>query len=232
MKRTVCALALTVPLFAAVAAAPLSAPVTRGPASCHSVAFTFDLCPVTKGSGVDAKLIDYLIANHIPATFFVSGEWMSAHDAELRRLIAQPFFEIGTHGEHHAHLSKLKAAQQRAEISGPIETLASRYGVHSTLFRPPYGEFNQESIRQADAIGQTVVMWSVVSGDPDPKLPASRIVDDVVSRMKNGSVVVFHANGRGWHTAEVFPKVYEQVVAKHGEAARTISQLRSGCSAR
>ena len=67
-------------------------------------------------------------------------------------------------------------------------------------------------------------MWSVVSGDPDPKLPAAGIVDDVSSRLRNGSVVIFHANGRGWHTSETVPAVYARAIAK-GFAFDTISEL-------
>lgn len=202
--------------------------VTRGSSRCRDVALTFDLCPVTKGSGFDVPLVQYLVDHQIPATFFASGAWIATHDKELRWLVAQPFFEIGTHGETHAHMPKLKAAAQAAEVAGPIHTLSDRYGVHATLFRPPYGEYDAETVRAADAAGQTVVMWSVVSGDPDAKLTAAAIVDDVTSRMKNGSVVIFHANGRGWHTREVVPVVYEKL-RKTGLAPKTITGLRAGC---
>jgi len=197
---------------------------TRGAATCHAVALTFDLCPVRQGPGFDRSLVHFLEERRIHATFFASGAWMASHDAELRELIAQPFFEIGTHGQEHAHLPTLTPEKQSAEIRGAVVTLGDRYGVHATLFRPPYGEYTPQTVLEAGSLGQTVVMWSVVSGDPDPKLPAAGIVDDVSSRLRNGSVVIFHANGRGWHTSETVPAVYARAIAK-GFAFDTISEL-------
>ena len=48
--------------------------IKSGPPSCPGVALTFDLCPVGKGSGYDQALIDYLIEQKIPATFFMRSE--------------------------------------------------------------------------------------------------------------------------------------------------------------
>lgn len=220
---------------AAVVARPVTAApagvFTRGPAACHALAFTFDLCPVKEGSGFDAPLVKFLIDHHVHATFFASGAWIAAHDVEMHQLVAQPFFEIGTHGQFHAHMPAETPEAQSAEIRGPIATLAKRYSVRTTLFRPPYGEYNDETVRQAQAAGQSVVMWSVVSGDPDPKLAAASIVTDVLGRAKNGSVMIFHANGRGWHTDEIVPAVYKALIETRHFTADTISELR-GCQGR
>ena len=205
---------------------------THGPANCHALALTFDLCPVKSGSGFDAPLVQFLIEHRIPATFFPSGRWIDSHDAQLRELIDQPFFEIGSHGEAHAHLPRLTPEGQLAEIRGPVDVLGAKYGVRATFFRPPYGEYNDVSLRMSSVAGQTMVLWSVVSGDPDPKLSAARITEEVVRRARNGSVIVFHANGRGWHSSEVVPEVYQQLVVKKGFAAKTVAELKDGCEAR
>jgi len=174
--------------------------------------------------------VKFLVDHQVHATFFASGSWIAAHDAEMHTLLSHPFFEIGTHGQVHAHMTTLDGANQRAEILGPVATLAKRYAVRATLFRPPYGEYNDDTVRQAEAAGQTVVTWSVVSGDPDPKLSAKSIVADVVSRARNGSLIIFHANGRGWKDDEVVPEVYQTLVGAKHFAADTVSELR-GCSA-
>jgi peptidoglycan/xylan/chitin deacetylase (PgdA/CDA1 family) len=231
MKRSAAFIAVLA--AAAVMPRPLSAArarhavLTHGPAACHALAFTFDLCPVREGRGFDAPLVKFLIDHRVHATFFASGPWIAAHDAEMHELIAHPFFEIGTHGQMHAHLPQLNAAEQAVEIRGPVATLARRYAVRATLFRPPYGEYDEESIRQAEAAGQTVVTWSVVSGDPDPKLSPKSIEADVISRVRNGSVIIFHANGRGWHDDEVVPAVYQALVEAKHFAADTVSELRA-----
>jgi len=209
-----------------VTAAP-AAVFTHGPAQCHALAFTFDLCPVREGSGFDAPLVKFLVDHNVHATFFASGTWIAAHDAQLRELLSHPFFEIGTHGQAHAHMTTQDSTAQSAEIRGPVATLGKKYAEKASLFRPPYGEYNDETLRQAEAAGQTVVMWSIVSGDPDPKLAADRIVADVVSRARNGSVIIFHANGRGWHDDAIVPAVYRALVEAKHFATDTVSELRS-----
>jgi hypothetical protein len=204
--------------------------VTQGPSTCHAVAFTFDLCPVVSGSGFDQKLVSFLITHRVHATFFASGAWIDTHDAELRQLAAQPFFEIGTHGATHAHMPRVNATMQAAELTGAVRTLETRYQRHPTLFRPPYGEYNADTLRVADAAGQKVVMWSIVSGDPDKNLTAEAIEADVEHRVKNGSVMIFHANGRGWRTSEVIPVLYDRLVVKKSFATATITELLGGCS--
>jgi len=204
--------------------------VRSGPATCKGIALTFDLCPVKEGSGFDAVLVRELVAHHIHATFFPSGRWMAQHDAALRELLAVPYFELGTHGEVHASLPKLSGQDLRREIMTPVTRLARDYGRVTTLFRPPYGDYNAESLAAVHDAGLTFVLWSVVSGDPDPKLSAVRIAEEVNARARNGSIIIFHANGRGWHTPEVVEDVYQHLIVEKGFAPLTISELLAGCA--
>jgi len=204
--------------------------IRSGPSTCHGVALTFDLCPVKEGSGFDEPLVQELITHRLHATFFPSGRWMATHDAAVRELLAVPFFEIGTHGEEHKSLPTLTRAGQVREMEGAVKRLASQYGRKAVLFRPPYGDYNEESVSVAHQEGLQIVLWSVVSGDPDPKLPADRIAAEVERRAHNGSIVIFHANGRGWHTAEVIEDVYRHLIVEKGLAPLTVSELVAGCA--
>lgn len=204
--------------------------VRSGPAGCKALAFTFDLCPVKSGTGFDDGLVREIIAHHMPATFFPSGAWMTTHPAALRELLDVPYFEIGTHGEAHAHLPALHGPALHDEIVTPVTRLAHDSGRASVLFRPPYGEYSAESVAAVRDAGLTFVLWSIESGDPDPKLPASRIAEEVERRARNGSIIIFHANGRGWHTAEVLEDVYRVLVTQKGFTPMTVSGLLSGCA--
>ncbi len=202
------------PRVLAADAPPSDAAILRhGKIGCHQLALTFDLCPIRKGTGFDEALIDELVRDQVPATFFVSGRWIASHDAELRRLIAVPFFEIETHGERHIHLKGKSAVEQRAEIAGPVERLRTRYGLHPTLFRPPFGEYDETTLAVAHELGLRVVMWSAVSGDPDPHLSEAEIVTEVSHHLRDGEVVVFHANGRGWHTRDSIHDLEPKIAA-------------------
>jgi peptidoglycan/xylan/chitin deacetylase (PgdA/CDA1 family) len=199
--------------------------IKSGPASCPGVALTFDLCPVRNGAGYDQALIDYLIEQKIPATFFMSGKWIAKHDEQVRALLQVPFFEVGTHGEVHAHLPLHSADEQKQEILGPVRLLRAKYGHEATLFRPPYGEFNDDTINVARALGLQFILWDVVSGDPDPTLTAIRIEDRLKRFVRKGSVIVMHANGKGRHTHEVVQDLHQQLLPQRHLTPMTMSDL-------
>jgi peptidoglycan/xylan/chitin deacetylase (PgdA/CDA1 family) len=199
--------------------------ITSGATSCGTVALTFDLCPVRQGTGYDAELIDYLIEHRIPATFFASGRWVDKHDPEMKKLLSVPFFEMGTHGQVHAHLAALDEEHQRAEIIKAVDLLKSRYGETAPLFRPPYGEFNDLTVEIVNKLGLRFILWNVVSGDPDPALPADKMLAHLTASTRGGGMIVFHANGKGKHTREVVETLTQEVFPKQRLKPVTVTEL-------
>jgi len=218
-------LALTMLLVPAMPPFTQAQVIKSGPPSCPGVALTFDLCPVRKGAGYDQALIDYLIEQKIPATFFMSGNWMTKHDQQVRALLQIPFFEVGTHGEVHAHLPLHSADEQKQEILGPVRLLKTKYGHDATLFRPPYGEFNDDTVNVARVLGLHFILWNVESGDPDPTLTAMRIEDRLKQLVRKGSVIVMHANGKGRHTHEVVQDLHQHLLPERNLTPMTMSDL-------
>ena len=201
--------------------------VKSGPPACPTIALTFDLCPVRKGAGYDKALIDYLIEHKVPATFFMSGQWIAKHDPEVEQLLGIGFFEVGTHGEVHAHLPMHDADAQRTEILGPVKLLSEHYAHDAVLFRPPFGEYDDVTVDVVKALGLRFIQWNIESGDPDPMLSAEQIVARIEKRAKGGSIVVLHANGKGKHTRQVIQKLTTEVLPRKGLTPTTVSDLLS-----
>jgi peptidoglycan-N-acetylglucosamine deacetylase len=199
--------------------------IKSGPPACPGIALTFDLCPVKKGSGYDQPLMDYLIQHRIPSTFFMSGKWMARHEEDVDHLLGMQFFEIGTHGEVHAHLPMHNADEQRTEILGPVKVLHDHYAHEATLFRPPYGEYNDVTVDVVKALGLRFIQWDIESGDPDPTLTAEQILSRVSKRAKPGSIIVFHANGKGKQTRQVIEQLTTEVLPRKGLKPMTVSEL-------
>ena len=199
--------------------------IRSGPPTCPAVALTFDLCPVQKGPGYDQPLIDYLVEHHIPATFFMSGNWMAKHEAEVDHLLGMEFFEIGTHGAVHAHLPLRDAEAQRTEILRPITLLREHFAHNTTLFRPPYGEYDDVTVAIAKMLGLQFIQWNLESGDPDPTLSAEHILTRVAKRAKAGSIIVFQANGKGKQTRQVIESLTTDVLPRKGLKPLTVSEL-------
>ncbi|MEP6933340.1 MAG: polysaccharide deacetylase family protein [Nitrospirota bacterium] len=199
--------------------------VKSGPPSCPGVALTFDLCPVRQGAGYDQALIDYLVEQKIPATFFMSGKWITKHDRHVKALLQVPFFEVGTHGEVHAHMPFQSAQEQEQEMLGPVRLLKTKYSHNATMFRPPYGEFNDDTVNVARALGLQFILWNVVSGDPDPTLTANQIEGRLKRFVRKGSVIVMHANGKGQHTHEIVQDLHQHLLPERHLTPMTVSDL-------
>src|SRR5689334_17292013 len=201
--------------------------VKAGPSACPTIALTFDLCPVRKGAGYDQALVDYLIEHKIPATFFMSGQWIAKHDPEVEQLLSIGFFEVGTHGEVHAHLPLHNAVEQQNEIAAPVKVLSEHYAHEAVLFRPPFGEYDDVTVGVVKALGLRFIQWNIESGDPDPMLSAEQIVARIERRAKGGSIVVLHANGKGKHTRQVVHRLTTEVLPRKGLTPATVSDVLS-----
>ena len=153
-------------------------------------------------SGIDHDLIEFLITHRVPATFFMSGKWIDEHDAAVKQLLAVPYFEVGTHGKSMPIcLSTVPASSNMNSDTG--HPLKGKYGRATTLFRPPYGEFDDVTVQICEVAGATVHFVEHRVGDPDPALSADHLLRRLEQRIKPGSVIVLHANGKGKHTRAV-----------------------------
>ncbi|KES08169.1 polysaccharide deacetylase [Streptomyces toyocaensis] len=68
---------------------------------------------------------------------------------------------LHNHTLHHPYLPGLSRAGQQREICGMQNVIEKRYGTRPTLFRPPYGNYDKDTLRAAKSCGIThVPLWS------------------------------------------------------------------------
>jgi peptidoglycan-N-acetylglucosamine deacetylase len=203
--------------------------VTHGSRKLPRVALTFDLCQVpSKPSGFDRGVIAVLQQTATPATFFVGGDWLRTHPQEGGELAAEPLFVLGDHSWSHPDLRRLDDAAIRAEIERSEELLMERFGTTPRLFRLPFGTYDDRVLQAAAATGVRIIQWDVVSGDPDRKLSRERLVRNVTTGVHNGSIVIMHANGRGWQTAAALPEIIRTLRERGFELVTVTTLLAPG----
>jgi peptidoglycan/xylan/chitin deacetylase (PgdA/CDA1 family) len=199
-----------------VAAAPAwpSAPIRRVETREPVVALTFDAC-ATRGqkNGFDRAAYDVLNAEGVPVTIFVSGKWVEFHEAEVAELARDPHVTFGDHSYDHPHMATLSAARMGEQIDRTEADLA-RHGKKSVAFRPPFGTWSRRVVDVARSRGLPTVTWDVVSGDPSRKTTEARLIRNVVEHARAGSIIIFHINGRGRHTAEALPTILRELRAR------------------
>ncbi|HSO11962.1 MAG TPA: polysaccharide deacetylase family protein [Anaerolineales bacterium] len=189
------------------------------------VALTFDLCQKPElPSWFDQGIVDVLTQYNVPATFFMGGDWMRTHMDETLQLASNPYFELGNHSWSHPDLPGLSEETISSEIVKTQNLLYQLTGRQSKLFRLPSGKYDDLTLIVIAWHGLHAIQWDVETGDPDPTIDAERMNWAVQKRVQNGSIIIMHANGRGWHTAEALPQMIEYLRGQ-GYVLVTVSQL-------
>lgn len=199
--------------------------ITNGDRSKYKVALTFDLCE-REGelTDLDTEIVRVLNEAQAPATFFAGGLWMKDHEAQLVELASNPLFEIGNHSWSHKDFSAISPEEMVNEIVQTQQYMYKLLQYQTRLFRLPYGTYNEDALRVIAEQGLYAIQWDDVSGDPDPNIDAQRMIPWVLQQVQPGSIVIMHANGRGWHTAEALPAII-QSIREQGYELVTVSDL-------
>lgn len=166
--------------------------VTDVPVRERVVSLTFDDGP---NPPYTDQIVAYLSAQHVTATFFVIGDEVRRHPDSFRREVAGGF-EIGNHTWDHPHLVVLSRAHIRRELR-MTEAEIWRVGhVHTSLFRPPFGQRDFRVMDEAHRAGYAIVMWDVPLPRDWQNPPPAVIADRVMKSVRPGSIIVLHDGNR------------------------------------
>jgi peptidoglycan/xylan/chitin deacetylase (PgdA/CDA1 family) len=156
----------------------------------------------------------------VNATFFVVGDWVDKYPESVKALSAAGN-EVMNHSSDHAHFAKLSADEIKANVSKCSDKIEAVTGVRPTLFRCPYGEYNDTVVSTVNSMGMQTVQWSVDSLDWKG-ISAQEITDRVMKNVKPGSIILFHNAAE--NTPEALPGILEGLI-KQGYNVVPISKL-------
>jgi len=121
------------------------------------VSLTFD---AAWGNEDTQTLIDILNKYNVKATFFVVGAWVDKYPESVKALW-QAGEEVMNHSDDHAHFNQLSASQITANVNACNDKIEQVIGVRPTLFRCPYGEYNDNVVNTVNGLGMHVIQWDV-----------------------------------------------------------------------
>ncbi len=162
--------------------------VRQGPDSLPYIGMTFDDGPHPTNT---PALLDILKARNIRATFYVIG-WRVAKNPEIVKRIVDEGHELGNHTWSHPALAGVGKTRLFREIDRTNEAIYNAVRMVPVTMRSPYGSLTTAQAKLIHAErGLITTMWSV---DPeDWRRPGSSVVANrIVSRSKNGSIVLSH----------------------------------------
>ena len=106
------------------------------------------------------NLIDILSAHDVRATFFLVGQWVEKYPESVQALSAAGE-EVMNHSETHPHLSQLSREAVQREVNACADRIETLTGTRPTLFRCPYGEYDDPVITAIRDLGVTPIQWDV-----------------------------------------------------------------------
>ncbi len=154
-------------------------------------------------------LIDILGNYKVKATFFVVGDWVDKYPESVKAL-SDAGHEIMNHSNKHKHMPQLSRDDIISDITACNQKIEKITGVSPTLVRPPYGDYDDKLVTTIRSMGMYTIQWDVDSLDWKD-LSAADIRQRVLSRVKPGSIVLFH--NAALHTPEALPGIIEKLLA-------------------
>jgi len=154
------------------------------------------------------QLIDILGKYNVKATFFVVGEWVDKYPESVKAL-HDAGHEIMNHSNDHAHFNSLSTEEIVADLNACNDKIETVTGVRPTLFRCPYGEYDDHVINAVRSIGMEPIQWDVDSLDWKD-LSAADITKRVTGKVQPGSIVLFHNAAK--NTPEALPSIIEALL--------------------
>jgi len=181
------------------------------------VSLTFD---AAWGNEDTQQLIDILGKYGVSATFFVVGDWAEKYPESVKAL-HDAGHEVMNHSNHHDHFNSLSAEAITADVRAAADRIEAVTGVYPTLFRCPYGEYDDHVIAALEVMGITAIQWDVDSLDWKD-YDANTIFARVTGRVQPGSIVLFH--NAALHTPEALGDIVAWLL-QEGYKIVPVSQL-------
>lgn len=189
------------------------------PTKDKKVYLTFDDGPTPE---ITTWVLETLRKKGAKATFFCIGKNAVQHPDILHKILSEGH-TIGNHTQNHVNgwtQSKEDYLEDVFFCEKVFENYPTILKQKTRLFRPPYGKIKKSQATVLVQLGYKIIMWDVLSADFDLKITKEQCLNNVLSNIKSGSIVVFHDSVKSFKNLEyVLPKTIDFLREKGYECA-------------
>ncbi|MGV9288846.1 polysaccharide deacetylase family protein [Streptomyces sp. NPDC003719] len=107
---------------------------------------------IDDGAEKDPAFLRMMSELRIPYTVFLTDDEIKDDYGYFEEMQTRGV-TLNSHTLSHPYLPALSYAQQQREICGMQEVIEKRYGKRPALFRPPFGNYNRDTLRAAKSCG-------------------------------------------------------------------------------
>ena len=153
------------------------------------VALSFD---AAWGNEDTQRILEILAKHNIHVTFFATGGWVESYPDDVKAIL-NAGHDLGNHSENHKNMSQLSNDEKEQEIMKVHDKVKNLTGYEMFLFRPPYGDYDNDVIKTATKCGYYPIQWDVDSLDWKDYGVYSIISTVCTNKhLGNGSIILCH----------------------------------------
>ena len=135
-------------------------------------------------------ILETLSKNEVKATFFMVGDWVAKFPDAVKK-IYESGNEIANHSESHSHVNNLNYEKNVEEITKCSDRIKAATGNPTTLYRGPYGEYNDTVVKASTYCNHIMVQWNIDSLDYKG-LTGEQMWDRIKPKLEKGSIILMH----------------------------------------
>jgi len=165
-------------------------------------------------------ILETLSKNEVKATFFMVGEWVNKFPDAVKK-ISESGNEIANHSESHAHVNNLSYEENVEQIIECSDIIQAITGNPTTLYRGPYGEYNDTVVKASNDSNHIMIQWSIDTLDYNG-LTGEQMWQRIEPKLEKGSIILMH-NGTE-NTALSLDMIIKNIKSKGIEIVR-VSEL-------
>ena len=177
-------------------------------------------------NGCTAQILDVLQAHRVPAAFFLVGNYMEQNPELVRRMVEEGH-TVGNHTYHHKDMSQITdPAEFEAELTALEDLYRQITGQEMPrYYRPPEGNYTEQNLQMAQALGYRTVFWSLAYQDwnNDDQPTDQEAFDKLLPRAHNGAVVLLHS------TSQTNARILDELLTRWEEMGYRFGTLDALC---
>ena len=166
------------------------------------------------------SILDTLSKHEIKITFFMVGEFVQKYPEAVKK-IADNGHEIGNHSDTHPHVNNLSLEKNIEQIQKCNEKIEQITGKRASLYRGPYGEYNDTVIKAAKSQNMETIQWNLDTLDYSG-LTGEEMWKRIENKLSPGSIILSHSGTK--HTADSLDMLLSNIEQK-GYKIVTVSEL-------
>lgn len=184
------------------------------PNTRDKIYLTFDDGPIPE---ITEWVLEELKKHNVKATFFCIGDNINKHPEIFKKVVDQGHV-IGNHTFNHPNGWKTTTQAYIENTKRCEESIKKSkiFNLKSKIFRPPYGKLKPSQSKEIRKLGYKIIMWDVLSADFDQSISKEDCLENVISNIRSGSIIVFHDSIKSFKNLEyVLPKTLDYLKEKN-----------------